>query len=292
MSFQNLPPELVLKVFRLSDNFRTATALSATSSYFHSIWLHHTEAILQEITPLMLLHAREANMLADRYEEIFAVVPTADRGVDAVRRVKTLLEEQRIILKVTETSLHSHHHFEPFSWPDSLPPELDQPENFLKLAYRIVNLIVSHDFCAYRTMPISLHRRAFQNVSMRKLQLLRTTLLFIEDQDDFTIWQGCNDSGCAPLQVLARHFGPAWPEEYLGLGNRIFWHLRGFLEDLYDILRSSTSPEPGRACYLPIPITEPEKPKLWGKSVEDLLTAAPCCTIEGDLVKIDLTKRT
>lgn len=100
-------------IFGWSDSFRTATNLSATSRQFYSIWSYHTPVIVREITSAMLLYPREANLLADLYEEsdakwhkeILKCLPAEDRAPDAIRRAIALVDELQILRHLVQETI-------------------------------------------------------------------------------------------------------------------------------------------------------------------------------------------
>lgn len=306
MSLQSLPRELLIIIFGYSDSFRTATRLSATSRSFHSIWTLHAEPILQQIAHTVIPRPLEANILADRYEEIFTIRPSGDRVADAIRRAVVLWTELRIMQRGVEDVILALRlrRQETCGWNTLIPSMLleDQPEILLKLAYRAISFAVSGTSYLYLNGPVSVPRKVFRGMRMRELKMLPFAV--------YTIMRPCqhrhkqkHDGETSqpppPFNEFADHFGLFW-STWCGGGRGYrstnFDCLSPFLISLtmfltllhFDLVYDDQSSTVDETPDLKMMDFHTKETEYSGKEVEDLLASASCCTIEEDCWIIDV----
>ena len=78
--FSDLPPEVILQVFRFGDNFATVNALLRTSSVFHCIWLLNANTIAAAVLPRAIPYHAEATSLVQAQEQEAKLNPTYNGG--------------------------------------------------------------------------------------------------------------------------------------------------------------------------------------------------------------------
>lgn len=293
MPFQNLPPELVVAIFGSCDSFRTATALSATSRYFHSIWTHHTKAILGNVSRIVLPYPQEANLLADRYEEIYALESTGDGAADAVRRVSLLLDELRMMRELVEHAMRMLQGRKYYGHELPLPPASEQRESLLQQAYRATIFTVSMTWDDFGTGPIWVLRSAFQRMQMVDLLRLRLSLPTLGGFTFYCSLYVLESVPCVLRDSLRDHFGPCWRTGKNGDPRCAFPRLDAFLHVL--IWRLTIDPPLGAYKHFVLFGEDVgEQMEQRGNSfklreVGDVMASNSSCRNEGDHWKIDLT---
>lgn len=282
MPLQDLPPEILIDIFEWSNDFRTATALGATNRYLHSVWTENTDAILRSVARIVLPHPREANLLADRYEEITEVKPTGDKTADAIRRATLLMDELRMIQNISE---NSHRFCGPPRRQRStcliLHGMLEPPEFFLKQVYFAVLLYVTQTSDHLSRCPVSFPRTVFQTMRMGDLKLLYHILPAIVGYATSHLYYD-----------LDAHFRPHWTmnadkhprEPILRLGN--FLYVLSFhpTRDALPTVHKDKHCLPSAQFD---EIIEQWEDCVNDCGVEDIFASASFCVLEGDHWTID-----
>ena len=80
LALTDLPPEVMLEIFRSADSFATMNALVRSSRTFHRIWLMHANSISVAILPNCIEYYRDAECLVYAQEQAGSLVaPFAGR---------------------------------------------------------------------------------------------------------------------------------------------------------------------------------------------------------------------
>lgn len=296
MPLQDLPPDILIKIFGCNDNLRTVTKLSATCRYLRSVWSEHTTVILQDVTHNTLPCPGEANRLADRYEEIFHIRQTGDRATDAIRRAKLLADELQVVQNLVKGTSDEYGDLKSHKYRLPSAPCLDQASYFPKLAYKVVHLMVSFPRKEPLKGPISIPCRFFQDMQPGDLKMLRLVLIMIAPycfyQSSVVFQSGRRSYHEAPehFRAFVFHFKHSWPARNNTTLTNCFLWLQTFLVLLY--MRLTIGPPPNG------PDIEPEQYNMvdWraqdpeGAELEDLLASASFCTLEGDRWVFDFSR--
>lgn len=106
----NIPPEVILQIFRYADDFSTANALLRTSSVFHCIWLLNANAIAVSILPRAVRYYAEARVLVHAYEQEAKLSQVYDGGPRSHREaiivhVRRFLSASDLLFNFYENSI-------------------------------------------------------------------------------------------------------------------------------------------------------------------------------------------
>jgi hypothetical protein len=86
--FPTLAPELVIEIFGLLDDLRSATRLASTCRYFHSIWLGERSKLCQKLVwehPLLCEYSRPEDDQDSQVPEGVTLVESA-KQLERLRR--------------------------------------------------------------------------------------------------------------------------------------------------------------------------------------------------------------
>ena len=149
--FTDLPPEVILRIFRHADSFATVNALVRTASIFHCVWLMNANTIALRVLPEAIECYNEAHDLVEAQE-----LAKASKRLSGGRR----RSHREVVIVLVQRYLANHRLITGFYESNIVPvlknldsdqrskTSLDQLERgrFLKTLYHLKTLAVSYEY--------------------------------------------------------------------------------------------------------------------------------------------------